>query len=319
MTKYLVTGAAGFIGSNYVRGILNGQWQAVPTAVIVLDALTYAGNISNLSSCAEDPRLTFVHGSITNRELVDSLMQDIDCVVHFAAESHVDRSILGAMPFIDTNVLGTTVLLESARRAEVQTFLHVSTDEVYGSVPNGSSLETDCLLPNSPYSASKASSDLIARSFFQTYGMDVRITRCSNNFGSHQNIEKVIPLFITNLLQDKKVPLYGDGLNVRDWLHVDDHCAGIQLVINSGKAGEIYNIGGGTEISNLTLTQMILDAFGKSEDMIQPVKDRLGHDRRYSVDHSKISRELGYQPAKNLKTELSNLIDWYRKNSDWWN
>lgn len=318
MTKYLVTGAAGFIGSNYVRGILSGQWQAVPTAVIVLDALTYAGNISNLSSCADDPRFTFVHGSITDRQLVDSIMQDIDCVVHFAAESHVDRSILGAIPFIDTNVLGTTVLLESARRADVQTFLHVSTDEVYGSVPFGSSTESDALLPNSPYAASKASSDLIARAFFQTYGMNVRITRCSNNFGSHQNIEKVIPLFITNLLQDKKVPLYGDGLNVRDWLHVDDHCAGIQLVINGGKAGEIYNIGGGTEISNLTLTQMILDAFGKSEDMIQPVEDRLGHDLRYSVNHSKISSELGYQPVKNLKSELSNLINWYRNNSDWW-
>jgi dTDP-glucose 4,6-dehydratase len=318
MTKYLVTGAAGFIGSNYVRGILNGQWQAAPTAVTVLDALTYAGNISNLSSCLEDPRFSFVHGSITDRQVVDSLMQDIDCVVHFAAESHVDRSILGAMPFIDTNVLGTTVLLEAARRAEVHTFLHVSTDEVYGSVPIGSSLESDPLLPNSPYSASKASSDLVARSFFQTYGMNIRITRCSNNFGSYQNIEKVIPLFITNLLQDKKVPLYGDGLNVRDWLHVDDHCAGIQLVIDGGKAGEIYNIGGGTEISNLTLTQMILNAFGKSEDMIQPVDDRLGHDLRYSVNHSKISRELGYQPLKSLKSELSNLIDWYRNNSDWW-
>jgi dTDP-glucose 4,6-dehydratase len=319
MTKYLVTGAAGFIGSNYVRGILNGQWQAVPTTVTVLDALTYAGNISNLSSCVKDPRFTFVHGSITNRELVDSLMQDIDCVVHFAAESHVDRSILGAMPFIETNVLGTTVLLEAARRAEVPIFLHVSTDEVYGSVPSGSSLETDPLLPNSPYSASKASSDLIARSFFQTYGMDVRITRCSNNFGPYQNPEKVIPLFITNLLRDKKVPLYGDGRNVRDWLHVDDHCAGIQLVINGGNSGEIYNIGGGTEISNLTLTHMILDAFGKSEDMIQPVEDRLGHDLRYSVNHSKISTELGYQPVMNLSSEISNTIDWYRRNSAWWN
>jgi dTDP-glucose 4,6-dehydratase len=318
MTKYLVTGAAGFIGSNYVRGILNGQWQAVPTAVIVLDALTYAGNISNLSSCAEDPRFTFVHGSITNRELVDSLMQDIDCVVHFAAESHVDRSILGAMPFIDTNVLGTTVLLESARRAEVQTFLHVSTDEVYGSVPFGSSTESDALLPNSPYAASKASSDLIARSFFQTYGLDVRVTRCSNNFGPFQNIEKVIPLFITNLLNDKKVPLYGTGRNVRDWLHVDDHCRGIQLVIDKGRAGEIYNIGGGTELSNIELTNLILNVLGKPIGMIESVADRLGHDLRYSVDYSKIKQELGYVPTRSLHQDLPSLVEWYTTNQSWW-
>lgn len=318
MTTYLVTGAAGFIGSNYVRGLLNEQWESSASSVVVLDALTYAGNRANLVQCEADSRFRFVHGSITDTQLVSSLMTNIDVVVHFAAESHVDRSIHGAIPFIDTNVLGTTVLLEEARRAGVQTFLHVSTDEVYGSVPIGSSVETDPLLPNSPYSASKASSDLVARSFHQTYGMDVRVTRCSNNFGPYQNIEKVIPLFITNLLSGKKVPLYGDGANVRDWLHVDDHCAGIQLVINSGKAGEIYNIGGGTEISNRTLTHMILNACGAGADMIQPVEDRLGHDLRYSVDHSKISRELGYSPTKSLESELATLVDWYRTHSERW-
>jgi dTDP-glucose 4,6-dehydratase len=318
MTKYFVTGAAGFIGSNYVRGILGGKWAADASSVTVLDALTYAGNRSNLKQCEGDPRFRFVEGSITDVYLVQSLMVGTDVIVHFAAESHVDRSINGAIPFIDTNVLGTTVLLEEARRAGVQTFLHVSTDEVYGSVPIGSSVETDLLLPNSPYSASKASSDLVARSFHQTYGMDVRVTRCSNNFGPYQNIEKVIPLFITNLLNGKKVPLYGDGRNVRDWLHVDDHCAGIQLVINGGKAGEIYNIGGGTEISNRTLTHMILKACGAGDDMIQPVEDRLGHDLRYSVDHSKISRELGYAPLKSLESELAALVNWYRAHSEWW-
>lgn len=317
--NYLVTGGAGFIGSNYVRGLLKASWGAQVDSVTVLDALTYAGNVANLDSCIDDHRLTFVHGSITNPELVRSLMTSVDVVVHFAAESHVDRSIEGANIFADTNVLGTCNLLEAARSTGISTFVHVSTDEVYGSVEHGSSVETDALLPNSPYSASKASSDLMARAFHQTYGLDVRITRCSNNFGPFQNVEKVIPLFITNLLQGKKVPLYGTGRNVRDWLHVDDHCQGIQLVLENGRAGEIYNIGGGEELSNLELTKMILNATNQDESMIEHVQDRLGHDLRYSVDCGKITAELGYKPSKSLKLELPNLIHWYVQNISWWN
>jgi dTDP-glucose 4,6-dehydratase len=316
--RYLVTGGAGFIGSNYVRGLFDGRWGVEPASVVVLDNLTYAGNLRNIESCAGDPRLSFVKGSITNSSLVTELVNNVDVVVHFAAESHVDRSISGSAVFVETNAVGTTVLLEAARKSDIQTFLHVSTDEVYGSVPLGASTESDPLLPNSPYAASKASSDLVARSFFQTYGLDVRVTRCSNNFGPFQNIEKVIPLFITNLLDNKKVPLYGTGGNVRDWLHVDDHCRGIQLVIDKGRAGEIYNIGGGVELSNLELTHLILNVLDKSIDMIEPVADRLGHDLRYSVDYSKIKQELGYVPARSLNQDLPLLVEWYTSNKSWW-
>jgi len=316
--RYLVTGGAGFIGSNYVRGLFDGRWGVEPASVVVLDNLTYAGNLANIQSCNGDPRLSFVKGSITDSSLVTELVKDVDVIVHFAAESHVDRSISGSAVFVETNAVGTTVLLEAARKSDVKTFLHVSTDEVYGSVPLGSSTESDPLLPNSPYAASKASSDLIARSFFQTYGLDVRVTRCSNNFGPFQNIEKVIPLFITNLLNDRKVPLYGTGGNVRDWLHVDDHCRGIQLVIDKGRAGEIYNIGGGVELSNLELTHLILNVLNRSIDMIEPVADRLGHDLRYSVDCSKIKQELGYVPARSLNQDLPLLVEWYSSNKSWW-
>lgn len=316
--RYLVTGGAGFIGSNYVRGLIDGRWGVSPASVVVLDNLTYAGNLANIDTCDNDPRFSFIKGSITDSLLVADLIKDVDIVVHFAAESHVDRSINGSAVFVETNAVGTTVLLEAARKSEIQTFLHVSTDEVYGSVPKGSSIESDPLLPNSPYAASKAASDLIARSFFQTYNFDVRVTRCSNNFGPFQNIEKVIPLFITNLLNDKKVPLYGTGGNVRDWLHVDDHCRGIQLVIDKGRAGEIYNIGGGVELSNLELTHLILNVLDKSIDMIEPVADRLGHDLRYSVDYSKIKQELGYVPARSLNQDLPMLVEWYTSNKSWW-
>lgn len=316
--NYLVTGGAGFIGSNYVRGLLAGRWGTSTSKVTVLDSLTYAGNLSNLDECSNDERLRFVRGSINDGQLLQDLLVDVQVIVHFAAESHVDRSINGANIFAETNVLGTCNLLENARKIGVQQFLHVSTDEVYGSVVNGSSIESDSLLPNSPYSASKAASDLIARSFHQTYGMDVRITRCSNNFGPYQNIEKVIPLFITNLLQGKKVPLYGNGKNVRDWLHVDDHCRGIQLVLESGRAGEIYNIGGGEELSNLELTQLILEASHKDSSQIEYVEDRLGHDLRYSVDCSKISNELGYRPQESLKQDLRSIINWYQTHQPWW-
>lgn len=316
--RYLVTGGAGFIGSNYVRGLFDGRWGEEPASVVVLDNLTYAGNLANIKSCSDDPRFSFVKGSITDSSLVAKLLKEVDVVVHFAAESHVDRSINGSAVFVETNAVGTTVLLEAARKSDVKTFLHVSTDEVYGSVPLGSSIESDPLLPNSPYAASKASSDLIARSFFQTYGLDVRVTRCSNNFGPFQNIEKVIPLFITNLLNNKKVPLYGTGGNVRDWLHVDDHCRGIQLVIDKGRAGEIYNIGGGVELSNLELTHLILNTLGKSLDMVEPVADRLGHDLRYSVDCTKITQQLGYSPSRSLNLDLPSLVEWYKNNQSWW-
>jgi dTDP-glucose 4,6-dehydratase len=316
--RYFVTGGAGFIGSNYVRGLLGGSWDADPTLVTVFDAFTYAGNLENLASFASDSRLRIVKGDIREATDIDAALPGHDVVVHFAAESHVDRSIESGSIFVTTNVLGTQQILEGVMRHNVETFVHVSTDEVYGSIDEGSWDEQEPLLPNSPYAASKASSDLLARSYAHTYGIDVRITRCSNNFGTHQFPEKVIPLFVTNLIDGKKVPLYGDGLNVRDWLHVDDHCRGIQLVINNGKSGEIYNIGGGTELTNRELTTLILQAFNHGEEMVQPVADRLGHDRRYSVDWSKINRDLGYTPTRTLENSLNEVISWYRNNESWW-
>jgi dTDP-glucose 4,6-dehydratase len=316
--KYLVTGGAGFIGSNYVRGLLTSRWGADTTAVTVLDALTYAGRRENLASTDGDPRFKFVHGSINDVNLVAELTQDVDVLVHFAAESHVDRSITSASEFVTTNVLGTQILLDSIKNRNKIRFLHVSTDEVYGSVPSGSSVETDLLLPNSPYAASKASSDLVVRSYFQTYGLDCVTTRCSNNFGQYQFPEKLLPRFITNLIDGKSVPVYGDGLNVRDWLHVDDHCRGIQLAIERGSSGEIYNIGGGTELTNITLTRLLLKEFGLNEDKIDFVPDRLGHDRRYSVNWSKSKKELGYEPQLKLEDGLSHLVSWYKDNETWW-
>lgn len=245
-------------------------------------------------------------------------MSGHDIVVHFAAESHVDRSIASASPFVVTNVLGTQTLLECARALEIPTFVHVSTDEVYGSIDTGSWDEMEPLLPNSPYSASKASSDLIARAFHRTYGMDIRTTRCSNNFGTHQYPEKMIPLFVTNLIDGRKVPLYGDGGNVRDWLHVLDHCRGIELVAQNGRPGEVYNIGGGTELTNKEITSLILSMFDTDESSIEFVPDRLGHDRRYSVDWSKIRTELGYRPLYSIESSLPQIIDWYRTNEAWW-
>ena len=315
--RYFITGGAGFIGSHYVRMLLSETGNRV-TKVTVLDKLTYSGNPANLAEWDSDSRFQLVVGDICNTELVAQLLPGHDIVVHFAAESHVDRSIQSASPFIITNVLGTQNLLECARNASIPTFVHVSTDEVYGSIDAGSWTESEPLLPNSPYAASKASSDLVARSFHRTYDMDVRITRCSNNFGTHQYPEKMIPLFVTNLIDGLKVPLYGDGKNVRDWLHVNDHCAGIELVAQKGVPGEIYNIGGGTELTNAELTSMILQHCDMSVDFIQPVTDRLGHDRRYSVDWTKINRELGYSPKYNIVDELPEIIQWYRNNENWW-
>jgi dTDP-glucose 4,6-dehydratase len=317
--RVLVTGGAGFIGSHYVRQVLSGAYPAMADAeVVVLDKLTYAGNKANLDPVAGSSRLRFVQGDICDANLVSQLTRGTDVVVHFAAESHVDRSILSAADFVLTNVLGTQYLLQAALDAGVSKFVHVSTDEVYGSIDQGSWPEDHPLLPNSPYSASKASSDLIARSFHRTYGLPVCITRCSNNYGPYQFPEKVIPLFVTNLLDGAKVPLYGDGLNVRDWLHVDDHCAGIQLVAESGRPGEVYNIGGGTELTNRELTELLLDVVGVDFSMVEPVADRKGHDRRYSVDISKISGELGYQPKVAFDQGLRSTVEWYRDNRSWW-
>ena len=286
--------------------------------VTVLDKLTYAGNQANLESVAG--QVTYGSSTVTSAtvDLLTDVVPGHDAVVHFAAESHVDRSITGASDFVLTNVLGTQKLLQAALAGDVATFVHVSTDEVYGSIESGSWPEEHPLQPNSPYAASKASSDLVARSYARTFGMDVRITRCSNNYGPYQFPEKVIPLFVTNLMDGRRVPLYGDGLNVRDWLHVDDHCRGIQLVLEKGSPGEVYNIGGGTELTNKELTGLLLEAMGVGWEMVQPVEDRKGHDRRYSVDISKISDQLGYRPEVDFAAGLAATIQWYRANEAWW-
>jgi dTDP-glucose 4,6-dehydratase len=318
--RLLVTGGAGFIGSHYVRSVLDGAWGSalVPEQVVVLDKLTYAGNLANLDPVREDARLRFVQGDICDPVLVDELMAQADAVVHFAAESHVDRSIAGAEDFVKTNVVGTQTLLDAALRHGLGRFVHVSTDEVYGSIESGSWDEGQPLEPNSPYSASKAASDLLARAFFRTHGLDVRVTRCSNNYGPYQFPEKVIPLFVTNLVDGRNVPLYGDGGNIRDWLHVDDHCRAIHLVLEGGRAGEVYNIGGGTELTNKELTGRLLAATGTDWDRVEQVPDRLGHDRRYSVDWSKIRAELGYEPAWTLDDGLAATVKWYADNRAWW-
>ena len=311
--KLFITGGAGFIGSNYVRHVLANS----DDEVTVFDALTYAGNLSSLADVAEDSRYSFVQGDICDREAVASAMAGHDMVVHFAAESHVDRSIVDPDTFVRTNCLGTNVMCDVARNIGVERFLHISTDEVYGSIEDGSFVETDRLGPRSPYSSSKAGSDLIALSYQETYGLPVIVTRSSNNFGPFQFPEKVIPLFVTNLLDGKKVPLYGDGLNVRDWIHVLDNCAGVDTVLRKGAIGEIYNIGGGNETTNRELTSMVLSNMGVGEEMVEYVQDRLGHDRRYSIDCSK-ANDLGWKPSRDLDVAIAETVEWYRANRAWW-
>jgi dTDP-glucose 4,6-dehydratase len=315
MISIFVTGGCGFIGSNFVHYLLEHE----PDVDIVnFDALTYAGNLANLTEVAHHPRYRFVHGDITDRDAVRAAMKGIHSVIHFAAESHVDRSIQDSGPFVRTNILGTQVLLDAARADGVQRFVMISTDEVYGSLGDtGFFTEETPLAPNSPYAASKAASDLLVRSYVHTFHFPALITRCSNNYGPYQFPEKLIPLFISNLLRDEAVPVYGDGQNVRDWIHVRDHCAGILAVWRKGRIGEVYNLGGRSERTNLELTHALLEALGKPQSLIRYVPDRPGHDRRYAIDCSKSERELGWRPTITFEEGLRQTIDWYRGHADW--
>jgi dTDP-glucose 4,6-dehydratase len=316
--RLLVTGGAGFIGSNFVRMISRGELVGV-SHVTVLDKLTYAGLRENLDQVSGISSYAFQHGDICNPELATSLISEVDAVVNFAAESHVDRSISGAADFIQANIVGVQVLLDAIKASGRNTrFLQISTDEVYGSIDMGSWTEDWPIQPNSPYSASKAGGELLARSYHQTHKLDVVITRCSNNYGTHHFPEKLIPLFITNLLEGKKVPVYGKGKNVRDWLHVDDHCRGIFKVLTNGRTGQVYNIGGGRELTNIEITNLLLQAMGADESSIEYVEDRKGHDLRYSVDWTKINKELGYEPQVNFEDGIKDTIQWYRDNQAWW-
>jgi dTDP-glucose 4,6-dehydratase len=314
MKRILVTGGAGFIGSNFVRYMLREHPEL---DILVLDALTYAGNLENLADVAGDPRFFFFRGDIRDEAMVDNLVPNVDTIVNFAAETFVDRSIHEPADFVTTDVVGTFRLLEAARRHGVERFVHISTDEVYGSVEQGSSVETDPVEPRSPYSASKAASDLLARSYFVTYGVPVIITRASNNYGPYQHPEKLIPFFITNALEDRPLPVYGDGQQVRDWLFVEDHCSAIDIVLRKGVPGEIYNVGGGFERTNLEVTRGILRALGKDESLIKFVKDRPGHDRRYSLDTAKL-RSLGWEPKVSFDDGLPATVRWYVENEGWW-
>jgi dTDP-glucose 4,6-dehydratase len=314
MQRFLVTGGAGFIGSNYIRYLLHKR---PDSAVINLDKLTYAGNLDNLRDVEKNPRYRFVQGDICDDKLVNQLAAEAEVIVNFAAESHVDRSIGAPDDFIRTDVFGAFVLLEAARQHKIKKFIQISTDEVYGSILKGSFKETEALMPSSPYSASKSGADRLAYSYFVTYGVPVIITRCSNNFGPYQYPEKLIPLFVTNALENKPLPIYGDGKNVRDWIYVEDHCDAIDFVFEHGKDGEVYNVGGGNEHNNLEITEMILAKLQKPRSLMAYVTDRLGHDRRYSLDSSKLAA-LGWEPKHEFKAALEFTIDWYVKNRWWW-
>ena len=314
--KMLVTGGLGFIGSNFIRYILSRYPEC---ALVNLDLMTYAGNPANLKDIEDDPRYSFVRGDICDRECVTDVLErhQVDTIIHFAAESHVDRSISDAPVFVRTNVLGTHVLLEAARIQGIRRFIHVSTDEVYGSIPVGSFAETDGLNPSSPYSASKAGSDLLARSYYLTFGLPVIVTRCTNNFGPYQYPEKLIPLFVTNLFEGRTVPVYGTGRNVRDWIYVIDHCRAIDCILTRGKPGEIYNIGSGNELTNLEITHRLLELTGRDTSQITFVQDRPGHDWRYSLDASKL-RSMGWTPEYDFEAGLRETVAWYRENGWWW-
>ncbi len=315
MKKMLVTGGAGFIGSCFVRHILKKH---PGYQVVNLDALTYCGNLENLDDIKDNPNYKFVHGNICDRELVRDIIKDMDYVVNFAAESHVDNSIKHPEIFVETNVQGTLNLLQACKELGIERYLQVGTDEVYGSLgKTGYFYETTPIQPNSPYSASKASADLLVRAYHETYGLPVLNTRCSNNYGPYQYPEKLIPFFISRLLKGQKVPVYGDGLNVRDWLYVYDHCEAIDVVLHKGKIGEVYNIGGHNEKTNMEITHLILDAMGKDESSIEYVEDRLGHDRRYAIANDKITSELGWEPSVTFEEGIKLTIDWYLKNQDW--
>ena len=316
--RLVITGAAGFIGSRFSEMALEHDPQLGYDEIVLLDALTYSGRKENIAHLLEDPRVNFVHGSIIDQNVTDSALKGAFAVVHLAAESHVDRSIESADIFFQTNVVGTQQLLESARRGGVERFVHVSTDEVYGTIEDGAWSEDFPLGPRSPYSASKAGSDLAALAYYETFGLPVTVTRCSNNYGPRQFPEKMIPLFLTNLFDGEKVPLYGDGQNIRDWLHVDDHCRALLQVLKGGRAGEVYNIGGGTQLTNLELAEKLCELCGYGDEMIEHVTDRLGHDRRYCVDYSKIERELGYHPEMHFASGLEATVRWYRENEAWW-
>ena len=313
--KLLITGGAGFIGSCFVRYMLKNH---PDYKIINLDALTYAGNLDNLKDVETNPNYSFVHGNICDKQLVDALMSQVDACVNFAAESHVDRSITGPEIFIQTNVGGTLNLLEMAKKHKISRYLQVSTDEVYGTLgKTGYFTETTPLAPNSPYSASKASADMLVRAYYETYKMPVLTTRCSNNYGPYQFPEKLIPLFISNLLKGEKVPVYGDGMNIRDWLYVYDHCSAIDTVLHKGRLGEVYNIGGNNEKANIEITKLLIKELGKDESSIKYVEDRLGHDRRYAIDSSKIQKELGWHPSVTFEEGIKITIDWYLNNQDW--
>ena len=313
--KLLITGGAGFIGSNFVRRVIDNPKYA---KITVLDSLTYAGNLTNLAPISKSKKYVFIKGDICNLEIVSEVTEDIDVIINFAAESHVDRSISNPQQFLNTNVLGTQTLLDAALRNKVPRFIQISTDEVYGSINEGSWTEDWPLSPNSPYSASKASADLLALSYYKTFGLNVSITRCSNNYGAYQFPEKIIPLFVTNLMQNKKIPVYGTGNNIRDWIHVEDHCSGIEKTIDLGKPGNIYNFGGGNEITNLELARIILDYFKLDSDKIVYVQDRKGHDYRYSVSFEKSAAELNWKPNINFQEGIFETIEWYKNNSNWW-
>jgi dTDP-glucose 4,6-dehydratase len=315
----LITGGAGFIGSHFVRTALADALPGLEGArITVLDKLTYAGNLANLDPVKQSKRLDFIPGDICDAALVESVLPRHDAVVHFAAESHVDRSIVGAAEFATTNVVGTQVLLDAALRHGTARFVHISTDEVYGSIAEGAWTERSPMAPNSPYAATKAGADLLALAYHRTHGLPVVVTRCANNYGPYQHPEKVIPRFVTNLLEGRTVPLYGDGSQVRDWVHVDDHCRGVALVLLKGQAGEVYHVGGSEELSNRQLTALLLKACDAGWDRVVTTEDRKGHDQRYALDDERIRRELGYRPRVDFAAGLADTVQWYRDHRDWW-